>query len=224
LDNLASIGGNLNIKYNESLENVIGLENLYELGGNLDFFYNNVLTSLSGLGNLTSIDGALIIQNHNILKSLTGLDNIDESSIDHLYIASNDSLSTCEVESICNYLVNPNGEIQIFSNAPGCNNPTEVEQACETTPVEDLTVSKPVIIKPNPFSTSITIEVKLEKPGTTGLQIYNHLGQLIKEFSQQSSQPGTKQFAWNANGQPSGIYFIWLKAGNEIITKKIIKH
>ncbi|MCD4730087.1 MAG: T9SS type A sorting domain-containing protein, partial [Bacteroidales bacterium] len=65
------------------------------------------------------------------LSSLTGLDNIDASSIDLLYIYDNFSLSTCEVHSVCDYLINPTGTVEIHDNSPGCNSQEEVEEACE---------------------------------------------------------------------------------------------
>ena len=64
------------------------------------------------------------------MTSLTGLENINAGSIADLYISFNNSLSTCEVQSICNYLASPNGIVIINNNATGCNNPPEVANAC----------------------------------------------------------------------------------------------
>ncbi len=77
---------------------------------------------------------------------------------------------------------------------------------------------------PNPFSTSTTIEYELSEPGTAEIKIYNQIGQVIKEFVHQESLIGINKLIWEAEVMPSGIYFIRLQIGNEIITKKIIKH
>ncbi len=45
-------------------------------------------------------------------------------------IRFNSALSTCEVESVCEYLSNPGGTVEIYNNATGCNNPYEVANAC----------------------------------------------------------------------------------------------
>jgi len=79
---------------------------------------------------VTSIGGDLEIRYNDALTSLTGLDNIDEASINDVAIRDNISLSACEVESICDYLINPSGEIEIHDNATGCNSISEVEDAC----------------------------------------------------------------------------------------------
>jgi hypothetical protein len=48
-----------------------------------------------------------------------------------MQIVDNTTLSECEIISVCLYMANPGGVIQINNNAPGCNNQAEVEEACE---------------------------------------------------------------------------------------------
>jgi len=105
LNNLITIGGELSIKNNNSLESIIDLENLSSIGGDITIFLNPSLTSLTGLEGLNLIEG-------------------------DLWITNNDSLSICEVQSICDYLVSPNGSVNIFQNATGCENPPEIANAC----------------------------------------------------------------------------------------------
>ena len=135
---LTSIVGDLTIGSilfgsNPVLTNLSGLNNLASIGGGLRIVHNDALTSLSGLDNLASIGGDLAINNNDVLTSLAGLDNIAASSIDDLTIHSNASLSTCDVQSICNYLVSPNGIVDIYENATGCNNPPEIATSCGIT-------------------------------------------------------------------------------------------
>jgi hypothetical protein len=58
------------------------------------------------------------------------LDDIDANSIASLAIAYNDVLSSCEAQTICNYLSTPTGTVDILLNAPGCNSPGEIANAC----------------------------------------------------------------------------------------------
>ncbi|MBK7174260.1 MAG: hypothetical protein IPH84_13730 [Bacteroidales bacterium] len=122
LEGLTSIGGALDIRNNNSLTCLTGIDNLTSIQGGLSISENYSLTSLSALNNLTSTGGEIKISGNSILSSLSGLDNIDAGSIYHLELTYNDSLTTCNIESVCNYLANPNGTIIIASNSSGCNN------------------------------------------------------------------------------------------------------
>jgi len=75
---------------------------------------------------------------------------------------------------------------------------------------------------PNPFSTSTTIEFESAQSTQIVLSIYNQLGELI-EVLQKTSQPGKQTITWDANGLPSGVYFIRMRFENELITRKMIK-
>jgi hypothetical protein len=110
-------------------------------------------------------------------QSLSGLESINPETIANLYITGNDSLVTCEVQSICNYLTNPNGTVIITGNAAGCNNPEEVQQACLTI-VEEAKTEEGIKIIPNPSTDKITISVP---NGVTidEVVIYNQTGQKV---------------------------------------------
>ncbi len=141
LSNLTSIGGSLSIYCNDSLSSLAGLDNLSTIGETLNIGYavdkdfvfgtagNSSLTSLTGLGGLTYIGGKVSIQGNISLESFTGLNSgllIDGNMI----IRYNNSLSNCESQSICSYLENPKGRVEIHSNALGCNSPKEIANAC----------------------------------------------------------------------------------------------
>jgi hypothetical protein len=115
---------------NASLTSLSGLENVTSIYGDIIIGGNNALTNLSGLDNLVSIDGDIIIVENDTLTSLTGLENIIPSSISNLYLSDNKHLSECEIQSICDYLVSPNGSVNIFNNASGCNSHSEVANSC----------------------------------------------------------------------------------------------
>jgi hypothetical protein len=152
-----------------------GLESLTSIGGDLFISHNGALTSLYGLASLTSIGDWLDISYNLDLTSLFGLDNIDAESISNLYIANNILLSTCDVQSICDYLTLPNGTIEIYNNAPGCNNSEEVEEHCLTSVVEH-TGNETISLFPNPASNFITF-VAPQSMEIEEIIFYNHLGQ-----------------------------------------------
>ncbi len=133
LENISSVGGDLVIGLNGTLTGLTWLGNLTSIAGDLYICSNDSLTGLSGLENLSSIGGGIIIDGNDALVSLSGIDNIDEASMVNLKIVNNTSLSNCEVQSICDFLATPNGAVDIYSNAPGCNNPPEIASGCGIT-------------------------------------------------------------------------------------------
>ena len=133
LENLTSIGSYLGFYLNDELLSLDGLDNLNTIGERLSITWNNSLSGLTALNNLNSVGGTIEIYNNNVLSSLLGLDNVLSSSISKLYIFNNPALSFCEIQSICNYLSNPGGPINIYANASGCNNPTEIANGCGIT-------------------------------------------------------------------------------------------
>ncbi len=129
LENLKSVGGYFFIR-NCYLNSLTGLENLTNIGESVFIYSNNLLSSLSALENLSSIGKVIHISSNPMLTSLEGLENIEAASITELSLYNNQTLSSCNVQNICNYLVSPIGVINIYSNAPGCNNPPEVANSC----------------------------------------------------------------------------------------------
>ena len=129
VENISFVGGDVVIWYNDSLTSLMGLDNISSIGGSLSINSNNNLTSLAGLENLTSMGGILRISDNKSLKSLDGLDNIDDTSITDLIISNNDSLSFCNITSVCNYLLG-NSSITIYNNAPECENLLIVASYC----------------------------------------------------------------------------------------------
>jgi len=130
LNNVSTVGGYLHISYLNELVNFSGLDGLTYVGDGMMINANDTLESIAALSNLTSISNELQIFDNAVLTNLSGLENVDAGSVDFLRIYGNPSLSDCQVQSICDYLASPAGEIDIFSNAEGCNNPPEVSAGC----------------------------------------------------------------------------------------------
>ncbi len=133
LNSIDKLGGDLIIRKNEVLNCLSGLNNLDTVGGDLTILTNDSLVNIMDLEYLVSIGGELTIEDNDTLQNLSGLDNILPQSISNLIIKDNKLLQSCDVSSICNYLVNPNGYVTIFNNATGCNNPPEIAVSCNIT-------------------------------------------------------------------------------------------
>jgi hypothetical protein len=127
---LDSIDGDLSIESNPNLTSFAGLDGLTYVGDGMMINSNDTLESIAALAKLTSISNELQIFGNAALTNLSGFENVDAGSVDYLRIYGNPSLSDCQVQSICDYLAGPAGEIDIYSNAGGCNNPPEVSADC----------------------------------------------------------------------------------------------
>jgi hypothetical protein len=223
LDNVNSISGYLTI-WGNALTNLSGLGNVTSIGGSIEIKYNNALTNLTGLYNLTSIGNDIVFWQNSSLNSLTGLDNIDAGSINDIDIRGNEQLSTCEVQSICNYLVSPNGNIIIQDNAPGCNSQQQVADACDSlTSVNNEIIKTGLSILPNPVSGLAVLGLNIHSKSSVEVCIYNTTGICLKSWQFQNQQPGEKEYQIDLKNLPSGIYFCRVQIGNELVTQKIIK-
>ncbi len=86
----------------DDITNLNGLNVVTSIEGNLNIWFTT-LTNLTDLDNMTTIGGSLKIIGNDFLTSLSGLDNVTSIG-GGLTIKSNNTLSTCEVQSICDYL------------------------------------------------------------------------------------------------------------------------
>ncbi len=233
LEGLTSIGGNLEIGKNDALTSLSGLDNVTSIGGNLEIgiFTGNInfsgnlsLASLEGLHSVTSIGGWLLVKENDALSGLQGLDSIDAGSITNLYIWSNSSLSSCEAQSICDYLSAPNGEISIQDNSPGCNNVQEVADACDSITLINNEMVKPDLsILPNPVNRQAVLSLNIQSKISVEICICNTTGICLKKWYFQNQQTGQVEFNLDLKDLQAGIYFCSVQIGNEMVTKKIIK-
>lgn len=204
------------------MTSLVGLQGIYSVGGDFWIDNNDLLIGLSHFDNLSSIGGDLNIINNASLLSLSGLNNIDPGSIANLSIYENPGLSNCHIQSICEYLISPNGIVEIYDNAPGCNSQQEVEEACWTS-VDEIGLDDQFIIFPNPLESTTMIQYKLQTNSQVSLKILDLSGRemivLVNEFQQQ----GEQQLVFNTANLPVGIYFCVLKTKDLIRTRKLIK-
>lgn len=199
----------------------INYPNCTEIEGTVKIAGNDI-TNLNGLSVLTTIGGSLSIglewgSGNPSLTSLTGLDNIEESTITDLYIHNNDSLSECEVQSICKYLSAPSGVVMISENAIGCNSPEEVQDSCEThSGLIDVQLWESMILTPT--KSTITIELPTQPSKNTFLTLANTNGQQL------ITQPITKpQIEIDISKLSVGIYIVKVWNDKDVMVQKVIK-
>ena len=80
---------------------------------------------------------------------------------------------------------------------------------------------------PNPFNPTISVEYVLPQTGNVKAEVYDLLGQRVKELENGTQSAGRHKISWQgdaANGQPaaSGVYLLKLSAANWAAVKKII--
>ena len=75
---------------------------------------------------------------------------------------------------------------------------------------------------PNPFNPIINIEYELSVSASIQIEIYNILGQQIDRMNEGYKFPGIYSVIWNGEKYPSGVYFVTLKNGTKLLTKKMV--
>ncbi len=231
LNNLTSIEGDLTIGFytigfwvvygNKNLISLSGLDNLTSINGDFEFWSNEHLTDLSGIDGLTTIGGDLVIRGNGELTDLTGMGNLSSIGRD-MFISYNSSLSTCEVQSVCDYIASPNGTIEIHDNATGCDSQQEVENACDTLSIYEFNFNAELSVAPNPFTTSTTLSYTLSKPENVQFTVYNVQSQIVFTMQEKQDQ-GEQKVQWNAEGLTAGMYYFRIQAGEQVGVGKIIK-
>ena len=212
LSKIESVGENLRIYMNRNLNSLTGLDNVTAVGDNLRITNNTSLNSLLALSNLTSIAGELAIDNNDSLTSLAGIDNITAATITDLVIRNNFSLTNCEVASVCDYLISPNGDISIHSNSTNCNSKEEVTALCADG-IHEIT-NYNFSIYPNPAKTEITISSN-EETIISQIIIFNSIGQEVLNVKKSNSNI-------DISNLKQGMYVIEIIVNESKTKKKLI--
>ena len=75
---------------------------------------------------------------------------------------------------------------------------------------------------PNPFNPVTTIKYTLLKSGEALLSIYNLRGEEVARLVNGKQPAGNRQVIWDASNLASGIYFYRLRAGDFVLTRKMV--
>ncbi len=80
---------------------------------------------------------------------------------------------------------------------------------------------------PNPFNPSTTIEYSLDHRDHVSIDIYNSLGEFIKQVIDETKAAGRYQVVWNGTDQrgrqvATGVYFYRVKIGDQEASKKML--
>jgi hypothetical protein len=189
LGSLETISGDLSIFGNEALINMNGFFALEHVQGNFRIDENDALFDLHGLYSLHTVTG--------MLSGLFGV-----TSIGNLTITFNDNLSTCSVESICNYLQD-GGIATIGGNIQGCDSRGQILEGC-TVATED-NIAGESHVYPNPVSDALYVE---------------YAGGSISSFIVFNAQgvvcPGVnaKEQMIDLSHLPAGMYYLRIQTDN----------
>lgn len=213
LQNLIETGSFIRISANRSLQQLNGFQNLNTTEA-LRIEHNVNLHTLQGFENLTNIRDYLLITGNHSLTSLEGFEGLLPETVQSVYVAGNHSLSDCAVESLCNYLIEQEGEAHFSNNAGGCNSNADVIEACYTALPDEILMQE-LGLYPNPASESIYIIGLPDGMKLHSLQIRNHTGQLVRELVHPPMKIATHDLS-------PGMYLFSLEVGNEILQKKVV--
>ena len=75
---------------------------------------------------------------------------------------------------------------------------------------------------PNPFNPSTTISYYISEPSIVSIKIYDVLGNLISTLMDENKTSGNYKVEWNAESEPSGIYYVQLSVDGKLSTKKMV--
>jgi hypothetical protein len=85
--------------------------------------------------------------------------------------------------------------------------------------IDELKVSQN---HPNPFSDKTLIQIKLFHKCKLSVEVYNPTGQKVLVIDRGFVNQGTHNISVSAEGLNSGLYFYTVKAGDAIVTKKMV--
>jgi hypothetical protein len=95
------------------------------------------------------------------------------------------------------------------------------------TNIDDILAAVPSALEiqaiyPNPFNLTTNINFSTDRPGDVAINIYNMLGQWVFTTDYPCLNSGDFSYLWNPTGLASGVYFIRLSTGTDIVSTRAI--
>ena len=75
---------------------------------------------------------------------------------------------------------------------------------------------------PNPFNPATVIRFSVAAKQAVSLQIFDITGRLVETLINQHLTPGKYEVTWQAGHLPSGTYFMQMKSGDFVKTRKMV--
>jgi len=113
-------------------------------------------------------------------------------------------------------------EFDFTSDLDSINRTGQNAVACLTFVQENPKTLDHISIYPNPFENTTVITLDLLEGDQLTMELYDMTGKLVQTVVNQEYVNGSKQFEIN-NVVQSGVYFVKIQIGAEIVTKKVIK-
>lgn len=197
-----------------------GFYNLEEIGEYCEIS-DSWLENLDEFSNLRKIGKSfgsinpsnLIIERNPLLSEIGGLRNVvlTPNAFGKLSIRGNESLSTCNIQSVCDVIAVNKQQVLISNNGLGCESVPTVKQQCITSIDEVQGTS--IYVYPNPTNGIITVEGILTNAKISILNINGILQHKIQIIDNQI----------NLENLQNGLYFIKIETKNNIETQKVLK-
>ncbi len=155
---------------------------------------------------------------------------VDSTKWNILHVATNATGGVANVETL-DSLNGAGRYVAFLLNTPGVTafsiNEIEIYGVPDLTGVDDYNSLIPTEYTlsqnyPNPFNPSTTIRFAVPKVSNVSLTVYNILGQKVATLLNKELSAGTYSVRFDASKVSSGVYFYTLKAGDYLLTKKMI--
>jgi hypothetical protein len=74
---------------------------------------------------------------------------------------------------------------------------------------------------PNPFNPTTVVSCQLPVAGNLKVLVYDLLGREVATLANESKEPGTYSFTWDASKIAAGVYFCRMEAGEFVATRRM---
>lgn len=123
------------------------------------------------------------------------------------------------------YAAGSNVLIKIVNVTDGGNNLyiDNISLGSNITSIEENTIAGyPVLVYPNPANTSFTLQYLLSKSDNVSYEITDVTGRKIVSSAIEKQTAGLQQVTIQTTGLINGMYYVKMKVGNELLTKKLL--